>query len=241
MHQTVHLRSLLAGALLVVTLSGVTMAQNEPAKGYRPADTEQLPAPAREALKKLAVEAPATTSELAPAPRLIFRTNKGPITLELNSKAAPLHVRSFLSLAGKGFFDGTRFHRWADLTGEGGNIIQGGDPLSKSDTTREFSGIGGPGYQIPLEISALKHTELVLSMARSSDPDSAGSQFYITQAPVHFLDNNYTVFGKVVAGKEAAKALRQNDVLEKAELVPEAETAKEAPAKAPAKEAPKTR
>lgn len=227
------LAALVPGALFFSLMSSAALAQDG-AKTYKPADTEMLPAEARAALAKVAVQPPSPTAEVADLPRVTLLTNKGPVTLELNTKAAPLHVRSFLSLVGKGFYNGTRFHRFADLTGEGGNIIQGGDPLSKAEATRSFSGIGGPGYQIPLEISALRHEALTISMARSSDPDSAGSQFFICQAPVHFLDNNYTVFGKVVAGKEAAKSLRQNDVIEKAEVVtPKAEEAPKAPAAKP--------
>jgi peptidyl-prolyl cis-trans isomerase B (cyclophilin B) len=168
------------------------------------------------AMKKVALPTPPLDTKIAAKPRVILNTSRGPITLELDSKAAPLHVRSFLYLSGKGFYDGTKFHRYADLTGDGkGYIIQGGDPLSKSAATMNFAGMGGPGYAIPREFNDLKHDKLVIAAARSQDPDSAGSQFYITQDPVSFLDegDGYTVFGKVVAGTPAALRLRQGDVI----------------------------
>jgi peptidyl-prolyl cis-trans isomerase B (cyclophilin B) len=157
--------------------------------------------------------------------RVRLLTSKGPITVELNGKEAPLHVKSFLYLAKRGFFDGTRFHRFADLmqgSGTPGRIIQGGDPLSKKEETRAQAGTGGPGYQIPRERNALKHDRLVIAAARSDDPDSAGSQFYITQDPVYFLDttgDGYTVFGKVVEGQANALKLRQDDELKSATVL----------------------
>ncbi|RYX81983.1 peptidylprolyl isomerase [bacterium] len=177
-----------------------------------------LPPQAAAALKKLSVPTPPASTPVSAKPRIVLETSKGPITLELNRAAAPLHVRSFVYLVRRGFYNGTRFHRFADLTGSGGNIIQGGDPLSKNAATRQFAGIGGPGYEVPLEISNLKHDAMTIAAARSSNPDSAGSQFYICQAPVHFLDNQYTVFGKVIAGQAAAKKLRQGDYIKTARV-----------------------
>ncbi|PQV63615.1 peptidylprolyl isomerase [Abditibacterium utsteinense] len=159
---------------------------------------------------------PPLNTKIAAKPRVTLETSRGPITLELDTKAAPLHVRSFLYLSGKGFFNGTQFHRYDDLTRDGkGYIIQGGDPLSKNAATLEAAGTGGPGYEIPREYNDLKHEKLVIAAARSQDPDSAGSQFYITQNPVKFLDegDGYTVFGKVVKGQNAALKLRKGDVI----------------------------
>jgi cyclophilin family peptidyl-prolyl cis-trans isomerase len=195
-----------------------------PTKTYvvRDLDKMQLPAELRAPLKKVAVPPPPLNTKLADKVKLILDTTRGPITLELDSKAAPLHVRSFVYLAGKGFYDGTIFHRYADLLGGGeGYIIQGGDPLSKDRATRNFAGGGGPGYEVPREYNDLKHDKLVIAAARTSDPDSAGSQFYITQAPVPFLDegDGYTVFGKVVAGQDAAMKLRQDDTIKSVKLV----------------------
>jgi cyclophilin family peptidyl-prolyl cis-trans isomerase len=187
-----------------------------PTKTYRVANaTAGNPDPNyRAAMKKVALAPPPLDFQVAPLTKVVMDTSRGPITLELDSQAAPLHVRSFIYLAGKGFYDGVQFHRWADLTGDGqGYIIQGGDPLTKTKATAEFAGQGGPGYEIPREFNTLKHSKLVIAAARSSDPDSAGSQFYITQGAVNFLDEGYTVFGKVVGGANAALQLRQNDVI----------------------------
>ena len=223
-------------------------AQEQPAPETKPAAapataTEKAPAPAktyavkkaedielgagappamvekyRAALKAVAVEPPPLDTKLADKVSLVLNTSRGPITVELDAKAAPLHVRSFVYLAGKGFFNGTKFHRHADLSGDGkGFIIQGGDPLSKTPATNSFAGMGGPGYEIPREFNALKHDKLVIAAARSNDPDSAGSQFYITQGAVPFLDEGYTVFGKVVDGGGFAMRLSQNDVLKSIE------------------------
>lgn len=187
---------------------------------YRRAPVEpRLPAQAKAALKRVALPSPPSSLAVSARPRVVLQTTKGPITLELNKSAAPLHVRSFVYLVKRGFYNGTKFHRFADLTRQGGNIIQGGDPLSKSASTSQFAGVGGPGYEVPLEISNLKHDKLTIAAARSSDPNSAGSQFYICQAPVHFLDGQYTVFGKVVAGQSAALALRQGDSIKSARVV----------------------
>ena len=178
------------------------------------------------ALKKVKAPPPSAKTKLADKTRVKLDTSKGPIVVELNGKAAPLHVRSFLHLTSRKFFNGTRFHRFANLMegapdGKPGNIIQGGDPLSKDPKTRAYAGTGGPGYQIPRERNSLKHDAMVLAAARSQDPDSAGSQFYITQNPVYFLDENdgYTVFGKVVSGQANALKLRQDDVLKSVTVV----------------------
>lgn len=161
-----------------------------------------------------AIAPPPASLALGAKIHVVLRTSRGDIKIALDKKAAPLHVRSFVYLVRRGFFNGTKFHRWADLTGAGGYIIQGGDPYSKNGGGTP--GTGGPGYEIPLEISKLRHDKLVIAAARSSDPDSAGSQFYITQAPVHFLDDQYSVFGKVISGQQAALALREGDTIIKA-------------------------
>lgn len=192
--------------------------------GYRIVDeaSAQYPEDLKAALKKVAVPPPPATFKVPASPKVKFVTTKGDITFSLNEKAAPLHVKSFLYLVSKGFYNNTVFHRWADLSGDGkGYIIQGGDPLSRDIKTSKYAGLGGPGYQIPREYNDLKHDKLVLAAARSNDPNSAGSQFYITQGPVYFLDkgDGYTVFGKVTAGEKAALALRQDDRIKSAEIV----------------------
>lgn len=170
------------------------------------------------AMDHVKVPPPAKTMKAPDKAKVVFETSKGKITVELNGKEAPLHTKSFLHLTKLGFYDGTVFHRFADLEGGGkGRIVQGGDPFTKVPTTRQFAGQGGPGYEVPRERNNLKHTALVLAAARSSDPNSAGSQFYFTLDPVSFLDegDGYTVFGKVVAGKDVVMKLKQGDALKK--------------------------
>lgn len=122
----------------------------------------------------------------------------GNIVLKFYPDVAPNHVKNFLDLAGKKFYDGTTFHRVIP-----GFMIQGGDPNSKN-VDRASHGMGGPGHRIKAEFNSKPHTRGVLSMARSNDPDSAGSQFFICVADAHFLDWQYTAFGEVVSGMEVA-------------------------------------
>ena len=126
----------------------------------------------------------------------VIETTLGDIELELQNDIAPGHVKNFKDLAEKGFYDGTTFHRVIP-----GFMIQGGDPNTKSDD-RSTHGMGGPGYTIKAEFSSTPHTRGVLSMARSQDPDSAGSQFFVVVKDSSFLDNQYTVFGRVTKGME---------------------------------------
>ena len=126
----------------------------------------------------------------------VIETTLGDIELELQNDIAPGHVKNFKDLAEKGFYDGTTFHRVIP-----GFMIQGGDPNTKSDD-RSSHGMGGPGYTIKAEFSSTPHTRGVLSMARSQDPDSAGSQFFVVVKDSSFLDNQYTVFGRVTKGME---------------------------------------
>ena len=124
----------------------------------------------------------------------VIETTLGDIELELQNDIAPGHVKNFKDLAEKGFYDGTTFHRVIP-----GFMIQGGDPNTKSDD-RSTHGMGGPGYTIKAEFSSTPHTRGVLSMARSQDPDSAGSQFFVVVKDSSFLDNQYTAFGHVTKG-----------------------------------------
>jgi peptidyl-prolyl cis-trans isomerase B (cyclophilin B) len=136
----------------------------------------------------------------AGAPRAIIETKFGEIELELLPAKAPGHVKNFTDLAKKGFYDGTTFHRVIP-----GFMIQGGDPNTKDvNASRAQHGTGGPGYMIKAEFNDTAHKRGVLSMARSTDPNSAGSQFFICVADSGFLDNNYTAFGRVVRGIEVA-------------------------------------
>ena len=128
----------------------------------------------------------------------VIETTLGNIELEFLVDKAPGHVKNFKGLAEKGFYDGTIFHRVIP-----GFMIQGGDPNSKSDD-RSTHGTGDPGYTIKAEFNDTPHDRGVLSMARSSDPDSAGSQFFIVVEDSHFLDNKYTAFGRVIKGMKVA-------------------------------------
>jgi len=136
--------------------------------------------------------AKATAAELKAAAKAIdlgsdyevtLDTSKGPIRLVLDAAVAPGHVRNMVALAESGFYDGVTFHRVIK-----GFMIQGGCP--------EGTGTGGPGYKIPAEFNATPHEPGVLSMARTNDPDSAGSQFFICLEKVPHLDRQYTAFGR---------------------------------------------
>lgn len=138
-------------------------------------------------------------------------TTQGPITIEFFPQVAPSHVSNFEKLAESGFYNGTIFHRIVK-----GFVIQGGDPNTKNSTDMAAWGTGDPGYRIDAEFSNIPHERGIVSMARSSDPNSAGSQFFIVLNDSKFLDNQYTVFGRVVKGmdavdKIAALSTVQND------------------------------
>jgi cyclophilin family peptidyl-prolyl cis-trans isomerase len=137
-----------------------------------------------------------TTNDASGNEVAVIETTLGDIELELQNDMAPGHVKNFKDLAEKGFYDGTTFHRVIP-----GFMIQGGDPNTKNDD-RSTHGMGGPGYTIKAEFSSTPHTRGVLSMARSQDPDSAGSQFFVVVKDSSFLDNQYTVFGRVTKGME---------------------------------------
>jgi cyclophilin family peptidyl-prolyl cis-trans isomerase len=128
----------------------------------------------------------------------IITTKFGDIEVELYSDSAPKTVENFKDLAKKGFYDGLIFHRIVP-----GFVIQGGDPYTRNTTNRRRWGSGGPGWNIKAEFNKNTHTRGVLSMARSQDPNSAGSQFFIVLKDSNFLDGQYTIFGKVKSGMEA--------------------------------------
>lgn len=129
----------------------------------------------------------------------VIKTSEGEMTVRFWPDVAPKTVENFKTLAKKGFYDGTAFHRIVK-----GFMIQGGDPLSKKDDP--MVGTGGPGYKVKAEFNDRPHVRGVLSMARSNDPDSAGSQFFICLGDARFLDRQYTAFGELISG---------DDVLEK--------------------------
>ncbi len=122
----------------------------------------------------------------------------GDIVLKFFPDVAPGHVKNFTDLAKKGFYNGTTFHRVIP-----GFMIQGGDPNSKNPD-RSMHGMGGPGHKVKAEFNSKPHKRGIVSMARSNDPDSAGSQFFICVADANFLDWQYTVFAEVVTGMDVA-------------------------------------
>jgi cyclophilin family peptidyl-prolyl cis-trans isomerase len=126
----------------------------------------------------------------------ILSTRHGDITVEFLPEVAPNHVKNFLELARSGFYDGTKFHRVIP-----GFMVQGGDPNSKQDD-RRLHGTGGSGKNVKAEFNKTPHTRGVLSAARSSNPDSASSQFFLMVADAPHLDGQYSAFGKVVSGMD---------------------------------------
>ena len=156
----------------------------------------------------------------------VVKTSKGNIRVQLAGNDAPIHVGNFVELANKGFYDNLKFHRYVP-----GFVIQGGCPNTRELSIEEviqqsgnpFAGLGtgGPGYTIKEEYSTNpnnKHEDGALAMARSQNPDSAGSQFYFCLGPQHMLDSGYTVFGQTIEGKDVIDALRVGDVIEGVEI-----------------------
>src|SRR5437588_4029613 len=127
----------------------------------------------------------------------VIKTTAGEMQVELWADVAPKTVENFKTLAQKGFYDGTAFHRIVK-----GFMIQGGDPLTKNPNEESSWGTGDPGYKIKAEFNDRSHQRGVISMARSQDPDSAGSQFFICLGDAKFLDRNYTAFGKLIKGDD---------------------------------------
>jgi len=152
----------------------------------------------------------------------VIKTSQGSIKVQLAGQDAPIHVGNFVELAQKGFYDGLKFHRHVP-----GFVIQGGCPNTRNLTSEEvvskasspFGGLGtgNPGYTIKEEYSTNPHNNHLdgtLAMARSQDPNSAGSQFYLCLGSQSMLDSGYTVFGQTIEGLEVIKALRVGDVIE---------------------------
>lgn len=155
----------------------------------------------------------------------VIKTSKGSITVKLFGKEAPIHVGNFVELARKGFYNDTKFHRYIP-----GFVIQGGDPDTKNASSEVVAaeaakgdgygkfGVGGPGYKIQGEFDPAKnphkHERGALAMARSQNPDSAGSQFYFALQPLAQLDGSYTVFGQITDGLDIMDKLRAGDAIE---------------------------
>lgn len=134
-------------------------------------------------------------------------TDKGDMVFTFFPDDAPMHSAAFIKLAEDGFYDGLTFHRV-----EPGFVIQGGDP--------DGDGTGGPGYRLKAEFNDKPHLRGAVAMARSSNPDSAGSQFYICLNDARFLDKQYTVFGQLADGYETLDQIRRGDKMNAVKVEP---------------------
>ena len=188
--------------ILVLSLIFVFLACGGPKK-EEPKSVEEAGKPTTEAAPETAQALAQKTNVPAPIwgeikraknPVVIMETNFGNMEIELYWKETPKTSENFLYLVNKGFYDGLTFHRVIPQF-----VIQGGDP--------EGTGSGGPGYNIPDETSPIKHTYGCVAMAKTMEPNSAGSQFYICMKDLPNLDGKYTVFGKVIKGMETAEKI----------------------------------
>jgi peptidyl-prolyl cis-trans isomerase B (cyclophilin B) len=147
----------------------------------------------------------ATDSGIPEGSHVRLELEDGVVTVRLLPEVAPNTVANFKVLVSEGFYDGLSFHRVIP-----GFMAQGGDPSG--------NGTGGPGYRIKAEFNATKHVRGTVAMARTSDPDSAGSQFYICYGPQPHLDGQYTVFGEVTEGMELIDKVHNGSIIRKASL-----------------------
>jgi peptidyl-prolyl cis-trans isomerase B (cyclophilin B) len=138
----------------------------------------------------------------------IIKTTEGNMVIQFWPDVAPKTVENFKTLAKKGFYDGTAFHRIIK-----GFMIQGGDPNTKDLSKEDSWGQGGPGYSIKAEFNDRPHLPGVISMARSSDPDSAGSQFFICDGNASSLNHKYTAFGKLIKGEDVLRKIADTPVV----------------------------
>lgn len=138
----------------------------------------------------------------------VIKTTDGDMVIQFWPDVAPKTVENFKTLARKGFYNGTAFHRIIK-----GFMIQGGDPLTKDPKNEESYGTGGPGYSINAEFNNRPHKFGVISMARSRDPNSAGSQFFICDGDAPNLDHQYTAFGKLIKGDDVLRKIADTPVV----------------------------
>ena len=187
----------LIGAVTLVT--GSALAQAPAPKPAAPAAPAEKPAAAKK------------------APTAIITLEKGgEIVLEFWPQDAPKHVENFIKLANEKFYDGQRVHRV-----EAGFVVQFGDPQSKTLAIDDPKvGNGGPGYTIKAEFNKRKFERGVLGMARTSDPDSAGSQVYIMLGPAHSLNGQYTAFGRVSKGMDVVDGIKIGDRIKSIKVAP---------------------
>lgn len=168
--------------------------------------------------------------QLAGDESAIIETSQGTIRVKFDCAGAPIHVANFCELSVMGFYDGLKFHRYVP-----GFVIQGGCPNTRDMTPEQVAagqmgpdgqpGTGGPGWSIQEEFTTNpnnSHEDGALAMARSMDPNSAGSQFYFCLGPQHNLDSGYTVFGSTVEGLDVIGRLRAGDEIRHIEIVHEA-------------------
>ncbi len=168
--------------------------------------------------------------QLAGDESAIIETSQGTIRVKFDCAGAPIHVANFCELSAMGFYDGLKFHRYVP-----GFVIQGGCPNTRDMTPEQVAagqmgpdgqpGTGGPGWNIQEEFTTNpnnSHEDGALAMARSMDPNSAGSQFYFCLGPQHNLDSGYTVFGSTVEGLDVIGRLRAGDEIRHIEIVHEA-------------------
>jgi cyclophilin family peptidyl-prolyl cis-trans isomerase len=192
-------------ALLAVAVAACTPANN--ANNETTATTETNTASSA-TTSEASAPPPATTSSAAAEENrpmsqyqnkiAELHTSAGEIDIRFFPDAAPNHVKNFIDLAEKGFYNGTKFHRVIP-----GFMIQGGDPNTVSGSPSTW-GTGGSGKNVAAEFNSISHKRGIVSMARSNDPNSASSQFFIVVADSTFLDKQYTVFGEVTKGMDVA-------------------------------------
>jgi peptidyl-prolyl cis-trans isomerase B (cyclophilin B) len=176
--------------IAISTLVALLLSLGLPVAGpYGSVDAQQPVAPTPK-------EAPKGGKKVKTA--VITMEKGGEIVIEFFPDDAPKTVDNFVALAAKGFYNGVTFHRV-----EPGFVVQGGDPKG--------NGTGGPGYTIKDEFNKQKHVRGAVAMARTQAPNSAGSQFYITLAPAHFLDGQYTVFGRITSGMDVVDKIKVGD------------------------------
>jgi len=207
-HALSRLPLTLAVLLLTVGLFGLSACKKQEEAGDTTSSTES---PDTTKAAKAPAPEPATGDDAPALPGVesggsigvIVVKDYGEIRVEFFPSVAPNHVENFKKLASDGLYSGTTFHRVIP-----GFMIQGGDPNTKNDDPND-DGQGGPGYNIDAEFSDLSHVRGVLSMARSRDINSAGSQFFIVSHDSTHLDGNYTLFGRVVSGMEVVDKISQ--------------------------------
>ena len=171
---------------VIVPASACVAQEGKPATDSKPpADTQ----PQEEKVPKTYPKEPEMKIDQNKTYTATIETDAGTMVADLYPKLAPHHVNSFVFLSRDGYYDGVIFHRVIP-----GFMIQGGDPTG--------TGTGGPGYKLKQEFNQTNHEPGVLSAARTNDPNSAGSQFFVMHQAAPFLDNQYTVFGKLTKGQE---------------------------------------